>query len=390
MSVVYNKNGLQLFNGDCIDYMDILSHKKKKADIILTSPPYNSSRIDSYSRKKDKYASRYDVYVDNISNSDYLKWSVDLFHSFDKILSKNGVILYNFSYSNQNQDLMWLLTAEIINKTPFSIQDCIVWRKKYCIPPNKSSNKLGRICEFIFVISRKSEASTFIANKQIVSKDKNTGHNNYQKICNFIEAENGMNTFNNGFKSKLNSATFSTDLVKKLLSLYAQPDMIIYDPFVGSGTSLLACLQYGLKCYGSELSKAQCNLAIERITKLLKTEKETVSIDIKKIVPRHNNVPAIANRKEFLHIKLLRYNKKWYFPGIDTIKILGYKNPRKAIRDHCKEVTNRSSLTNGGKQNIKYISENDLYRLIHRSRLESARRFEKYILTNFSCNSYKD
>ena len=64
-----------------------------------------------------------------------------------------------------------------------------------------------------------------------------------------------------------------------------------------------------------------------------------------------------------------------------SAEILGYKNPRKAIKDHCLQegVTNRYSLTNGGKQEKKFITEGNLYRLIARSKLPSAIEFEKWI-----------
>ena len=44
--------------------------------------------------------------------------------------------------------------------------------------------------------------------------------------------------------------------------------------------------------------------------------------------------------------------------------MLGYKNPQKALRDHCSEKggTIRSALTNGGKQSKKYVNEDNLYR----------------------------
>ena len=74
-------------------------------------------------------------------------------------------------------------------------------------------------------------------------------------------------------------------------------------------------------------------------------------------------------------------NKKEWFPATEIAEILGYKNPRKAILDHCKTkgVTNRDSLTNGGKQSIKYIDEGNLYRLISKSKLKEAEKFETWV-----------
>lgn len=65
--------------------------------------------------------------------------------------------------------------------------------------------------------------------------------------------------------------------------------------------------------------------------------------------------------------------------GADVAKALGYTNPRKAVRDHCKGGTKRSSLTPGGIQDICYVPESDVYRLIVHSKLPSAERFERWV-----------
>ena len=74
-------------------------------------------------------------------------------------------------------------------------------------------------------------------------------------------------------------------------------------------------------------------------------------------------------------------NGKVWFPATHMAKLLGYSNPRKAILDHCisKGVTIRDSLTEGGKQDKKYIDEGNLYRLIIKSRLPGAEEFESWV-----------
>jgi len=73
---------------------------------------------------------------------------------------------------------------------------------------------------------------------------------------------------------------------------------------------------------------------------------------------------------------------KYYFPGTECARALGYANPRKALIDHCKGdgVTKRDSIDNMGRtQQKKYISEGNLYRLIVRSKLPSAEQFERKV-----------
>lgn len=67
------------------------------------------------------------------------------------------------------------------------------------------------------------------------------------------------------------------------------------------------------------------------------------------------------------------------FCGKDVAEALGYERPSKAIIDHCKGVLKRDTLTNGGIQELSYITEPDLYRLIVASKLPSAQKFERWV-----------
>lgn len=87
-------------------------------------------------------------------------------------------------------------------------------------------------------------------------------------------------------------------------------------------------------------------------------------------------------------------NKEVWFVADDVCKILGYKNTKDAISKHCSKVIDSNDLvegetelckkitvdTKGGKQAMIAINEPDLYRLIMRSRMPDARKFEKWVV----------
>lgn len=83
--------------------------------------------------------------------------------------------------------------------------------------------------------------------------------------------------------------------------------------------------------------------------------------------------------EKFGTVRTLHIDGKIYFVAIDIAKALGYKNPQKAIRDHCKGVNESFIPSNGGEQKAKVIAKSDIYRLIVRSKLESADEFESWI-----------
>ena len=91
------------------------------------------------------------------------------------------------------------------------------------------------------------------------------------------------------------------------------------------------------------------------------------------------NQMEIFKNPEFGSIRVVEENGRYLFCGTDVAAALGYSNPRDALRRHCKGVVKRDTLTDGGPQQLSFIPEGDVYRLIVHSRLPSAERFERWV-----------
>ena len=89
---------------------------------------------------------------------------------------------------------------------------------------------------------------------------------------------------------------------------------------------------------------------------------------------------TIFNSNEFGEIRTVTIDGKPYFVATDVATALGYVNPRKAVNDHCKGVTKRDTPTSSGVQQMSYINEGDLYRLIMKSKLPAAEKFESWVV----------
>lgn len=83
--------------------------------------------------------------------------------------------------------------------------------------------------------------------------------------------------------------------------------------------------------------------------------------------------------QEFGSVRIIRDDGRLLFCGIDVAAALGYSKPRNAVYAHCKGALKRGALTAGGMQELTFIPEGDVYRLIVHSRLPSAVRFEKWV-----------
>ncbi|MDR1669200.1 MAG: phage antirepressor KilAC domain-containing protein [Oscillospiraceae bacterium] len=86
----------------------------------------------------------------------------------------------------------------------------------------------------------------------------------------------------------------------------------------------------------------------------------------------HNN--------EFGSIEILMIGDKLYFPATDCAEKLGYSKPHNAVSRHCHDSLKRGVIDSLGRTQEKiFIPEGDLYRLIIRSKLPTAERFEHWV-----------
>lgn len=247
----------KIYNGDCLQILK--SFPNNQIDIILTSPPYNTSNKRRIWQVNQK--THYDIdSVDKMTDEQYKNWLVQVFELCSLKLKDDGCILINLSYSAQKPFLMYELILKIVQETILTLVDTIIWEKNSALPNNMNSNRLTRICEFVFVLCKKGHEKTFKTNKQVVSIDRK-GVKKYNSIKNIFKAKN------NDGNNPLNKATFSTEFVVSLLNIYSyDKENIVLDPFMGTGTTACGCIAKGINYIGIELSNAQCEFAQKRIS----------------------------------------------------------------------------------------------------------------------------
>lgn len=87
----------------------------------------------------------------------------------------------------------------------------------------------------------------------------------------------------------------------------------------------------------------------------------------------------VFNNPEFGKIRTVEQDGKVLFCGSDVAKALGYVRPNDAVSRHCRATVKRRTPISGKMQEINFISEGDVYRLIAHSKLPSAERFEQWV-----------
>lgn len=91
------------------------------------------------------------------------------------------------------------------------------------------------------------------------------------------------------------------------------------------------------------------------------------------------NKMEIFKSEEFGSVRIIQDGDKYLFCGSDVAKALGYVRPNEAVTAHAKGTVKRRTLTKGGEQDMLFVTEGDVYRLITHSKLPSAERFEKWV-----------
>jgi len=208
-----------------------------KADLIFTSPPYNANA--SVNGKK-LYENNN---LDNKTEEEYLKFLDEIKDTFYTILKSKGIICWNIMYNNNSRQ-SFIKNVNRFIESGLLLTETIIW-KKNAIPIPKG---LARAFEFIFVFQKDELDFTY--------KEK------YKYSENFWEISNA--------KTQIEShkACFPVELPSQGIKLFTTENMILFEPFTGSGSTMVASHQLKRKCYGMELDPKYCQVIIDRMKKL--------------------------------------------------------------------------------------------------------------------------
>ena len=248
---IYQLGNHRLMCGDStsIDAVEKLMDGQK-ADMVFTSPPYNANtkvgQGDIFNKKKSKKLYS-EGYSDDLPSESYIQFAKDVLEMC--FAFTDGFIFWNVSY-NANSRFEYI--SQIIDRLPYLIEQ-ICWKKTSTIPFKGS---LMRDWEPIYLFST---SKVLIGINEVVSNHWQISNTNAQQ-------EN-------------HKACFPVELPEKGLSLVKAKTSIIFEPFGGSGSTLIACEKNNRKCFMMELDPHYCSVIIERWQQF--TGQKAVKLDAK-------------------------------------------------------------------------------------------------------------
>ena len=206
-----------------------------KADMVFTSPPYNADakagQGDIFNGKKSvKLYS--DGYSDKLPSSEYVDFAASVLEVCFAVT--DGFIFWNVSYNAKSR---FEYIQQISGRLPYLVEQ-ICWKKSSTIPFKGS---LMRDWEPVFLFS---------TNKQPVAVKEVTS--NFWQIS------------NTGAQAENHKACFPVALPEKGISIVANNTGLVFDPFGGSGSTLIACEKTGREARLMELDPKYCDVIVRR------------------------------------------------------------------------------------------------------------------------------
>lgn len=224
--------------------------KKSSIDLIVTSPPYNVD-IEYKSNKDDQ---DYD---------EYLKFTKIWLKKCLNLLKDDGRFCLNIPLDKNKggQQAVCADITKIAKDVGWKYHSTIIWnegnisrRTAWGSWLSASAPYVIAPVEVILVLYKKNWKKT--SGSKISDMNK----------AEFMEWTNGIWTFNGESKKRIgHPAPFPLELPKRCVKLFSYVGDTVLDPFMGSGTTILAALKNKRNAIGVDIDKSYCELAQRRI-----------------------------------------------------------------------------------------------------------------------------
>jgi site-specific DNA-methyltransferase (adenine-specific)/modification methylase len=238
----------KIFNESCIDTM-----KKIPDDfvqVVITSPPYNMNlriRNGQYCSRQivKEISTKYEGFSDNLPIDEYYKFHSEVIKELMRI---SNLVFYNIQIVTGSKRAIFKMIGDFSD----NLKEIIIWDKGHG-QPAMQEQVLNRRSELILVfekdypISRQFRSATF---------KRGTLDDVWE-----IKRERKKGVENHG-------ATFPEKLIQTILENFSQPGDVVYDPFLGTGTTAIVAKKLGRKYIGSEIGEEYFKVSKEQLKKV--------------------------------------------------------------------------------------------------------------------------
>jgi modification methylase len=232
----------QLYQQDCLDWMR--TQADNSIDTILFSPPYNKKGLRGGVRTSTKLWNKanidYATYKDNMPEDEYQAWQIQVVDECHRIIKPTGSIFYQHKIRNWarkgSHPMEWLA------KTNAQFYQEIVWHRKSTMALDErylfsTTERIYWFCKDKPTVYKQQVDDQYRSDVWVIPPERQQGH----------------------------PAPFPEQLAANCILLTTQQGNIVYDPFAGSGTTLLVAEGLGRTSIGTEIDPDYCQFIHQRM-----------------------------------------------------------------------------------------------------------------------------
>ena len=243
----------KIYNLNCIEGLSLLD--ENSVDLVITSPPYNVQVP-------------YDTWLDNLPVEEYFSFTNSWLTGVYRALRPDGRIALNIPYEANYNYLKWgrcFLSAEywtIMSRIGFHFAGIVDLKEEHPQHHSPRGSWMSPSAPYIY----NPKECVIIAYKDHWRKDKQSDK--------YFVGEEGRKEYLSllygqwpyrAETKKRTQANFSLDIPMSALKMLSWEDDLIVDPFMGSGTTALACKMMKRNYIGYEISPEYCKIAEARL-----------------------------------------------------------------------------------------------------------------------------
>ena len=221
----------KIYNENCLETMKKLP--EGFVDLTVTSPPYN---LGAKHHTGNNVFEAYDEYIDDMPEEEYQKQQINTLNELYRVTKQGGSLMYN--HKNRIKNGKQITPYEWLLKTDWTLKQEVVWFNR---SQNFDKCRFYPMTERIYWLSKGVETNFVnLINQHDLIKDTAEG------------------------TDKEHKRAFPLKLAQRFIMCF--PDAkLIFDPYMGSGTTAIAAHLEKRNWIGSEMSKEYCEIAEKRI-----------------------------------------------------------------------------------------------------------------------------
>jgi site-specific DNA-methyltransferase (adenine-specific) len=234
----------KIYNEDCLETLKKIDDKS--IDLVITSPPYNMNlriRNGLYCSRQivKEFSSKYEGFDDNLPIDDFYNLHLNV---LKELLRTSSIIFYNIQIVTGSKRAFFKIIGELADY----LKDIIIWDKGYA-QPAMAHNVLNRRTEMILVFD----------SNNAISRQFKTANFSRGTLDDIWQIKRGKKVVNS------HSAVFPSELVKTIIENFSNKGDLVYDPFMGTGTTAIVARELNRNFIGSELTGKYFDIINQRL-----------------------------------------------------------------------------------------------------------------------------